>query len=103
MSWLPVVSSHLLFAVEWVVNGEQPIPPHHGADNTVESVLYAVTGLSLLTFVPALVVSGAVMVAVQRPGADRPLPLVFLPLVAWVMALVVLMMDPVGAMYFFMD
>ena len=97
-----VLSVHAVYEMEWVVNGEQPIPPHHGPADSLEAAFYNVSGVLLLLFpfwlVPAIVLHFA------RPMGPRHIaPVLFLPLASWVASLIILMVDPVGAMYFWLD
>lgn len=98
-----ILSVHAVYAVEWVVNGEQPIPPHHGPNNLLESALYNVSGVLLLVFVPSLIPSLFLPAVAHTHYAKGVPPITFLPLASWVASAIILGIDPVGAMYFWAD
>ena len=98
-----VLSLHLLYAVEWFVNGEPPIPPHHGPDNGVEEVLYAATHILLLLFAFSAVLDAFLPIVAFVKGRSRPPVLLVLPTAAWLASFFVLIVDPWGALYLLKD
>jgi hypothetical protein len=108
---LVLVSLHLLYVVEWINNGEPPIPPHHGPANEVENVLYWSTTLLIVGAVPVFLGHVVMIawfmrdwpfeVAGTTPRAAR-LQLL-LGVAAWVVGFILFFADPVGALNFFMD
>jgi hypothetical protein len=97
------VSVHLVYAVEWCVNGERPIPPHHGPDNVVEEVVYWASGILMMLF--GVGVAGAMvlpLVALAK-GLSRVTLVLFLPAATWLTSFALLAVDPLRAMAFWVD
>jgi hypothetical protein len=102
LPWAWVLSVHLLYAEEWLVNGERPIPPFHGPDNPVEGVLYPLTYVLFFPFL-ASVLGGVLLPVVALAKGRRASLLLVLPGAAWALAIVTVLADPVHAFYFWLD
>ena len=110
--FVPLLLLHVLYGIEWVNNGEQPIPPHHGPSGPVEEIAYTVTGFALLAYlcggVPAFAAHIAVIIVAARGwpvtlGLVAPMWLWWVGLAAWPLSFALLVWDPMGAMYFYLD
>ena len=75
-----VVALHGVLVMEWVHNGEPPIPPHHGPDGRLEAVVYWVAStlfvcapfaLFVHLFLMAWVVHGWNVPVVAARGQSR--------------------------------
>ena len=101
--WAAVLSVHLVYAVEWVVNGERPNMSHNGAANALEFVLYKVTRVAFSVAYVSIAAS-VILPATAYPALGKRIPpVLFLPVACWVAALIVLVVDPFRAMYFWLD
>jgi hypothetical protein len=98
-----VGSVHLVYAVEWYVNGEQPIPPHHGADNAVEEVLYWVSEILMILFGMSIGAAVFLPAVALVKGLSRPTLVLVLPTATWLASFVLIATDPLDAMYFWVD
>ena len=98
-----VASVHLVYSIEWFVNGEPPIPPHHGPDNLVLDVAYWVSHVLMMGF--PVSVTGVVLLPVVAmiQGLSRRTLVLFLPAATWLASFLLLAADPVGAWYFWLD
>ena len=106
LAGLPVAavgSIHLVYVVEWVVHGEEPIPPFHGPSNSVEQVLYLASHLLFFPFFFSIALDVALPAIALAKGCSRPPLLLALPTVLWAVGFMLLLADPVGAMYFWID
>ena len=106
LALLPVAavgSIHLVYGVEWLVNGERPIPPLHGPDNIIEEALYLASHLLLLPFLFSVAADAALPVVAVAKGVHRPPLLFVLPVASWAVGFVILFADPIRAMYFWVD
>ena len=97
-----VLTLHLLYAEEWLVNGERPIPPFHGPDNAVESVLYPLTFILFFAFFLSIL-GGVLLPVVAMARGRQPSLILVLPAAAWVLACLIMLADPVHAFYFWVD
>ena len=103
---LPVAavgSIHLVYVVEWVANGAEPIPPFHGPNNLVEELIYLLSHLLFFPFFFSIALDLALPAVALAKGCSRPPLLLALPTVLWAVGFVLMLVDPVGAMYFWID
>ena len=102
---LMAVSLHLVYVVEWIGHGERPIPPHHGAQNVLEEVLYAAFALSFLNAVHLFVFWLAAYLTALMPFEPRIYRhrWTYLPLLTWAGGIATLIIDPIGAFDFWID
>jgi len=98
-----VASVYAVYAVEWFVNGERPIPPHHGPDNLVEEAFYWLSGALLIAFFISAAGVAVLPVVALTMGLSRSTLVLFLPVAAWLASFVLLAVDPIGAMDFWID
>jgi hypothetical protein len=110
MTLYPLVATAGLYSIwlcKYIVNGERPIPPHHGASGWLEEALYLVgevTWFGRIAVLPLTVVGTFVMLAIdghEPRGWTRWRSLV--PLVAWGLVYLLFRWDPHGVMYFIRD
>ena len=104
---LVVSMVHFLWAIEYLVNGTRPIPPHHGPDNWIEAFayLFAAAGcFGSLVMLPLTVVACIAMFVEACLFANGSKTLRWLlPLGAWGVVYVIAAADPVRAFWFWID
>lgn len=111
LSFYPVAliaALHGLYVVEWINNGELPIPPHHGADGLVESTFYWLAGVLYVAMPLALsafpvVAAGVIVRGVGQSSSPGFNKWALSGLAMWAGACLLLVTDPFHALYFFMD
>jgi hypothetical protein len=100
-----LLALYALWAGEYVINCEHPIPPCYGPDNALMRFLYAAVAILFLGAIPVGCASWILLLLTAVPakpprGARRS---ILIGLAIWVLCLILWRWDPLGAWSFYID